>query len=126
MPIPDPRTPSTGDSPSPEEVIVVAAFRRRALAITERCLPTIIREARYEELEELIAVIRWFGSPEAMRLEAAEDYCRVPGLSLEEVNALIRLRMKRGGRYAPLGDPEPETRPPAPGLAKRPGVPTLG
>ncbi len=108
MPIPDP------SPPSPEEVIVIKAFRRRALAIAERCLPTIIGEARYEELEELIAVFHWFGSPEAMQLQAPEDHVRVPGLSLEEANALVRLRIKRSELYAPFAHPAPETPPPAP------------
>ncbi len=77
MPIPDPLLPS------PEEVIVTRGFRRQALAIVERCLPTIIREARYEELEEMMVVFHWFGNREAMQLEAPEDYVKVPGLSLE-------------------------------------------
>ncbi len=114
MRIPDPPPSSREDPASREEVIVTEAFRRRALAITERCLPTIIREAQYEELEELIAVIQWFGIPEAMQLEAPEDYATVPGLSLEEANALVRFRIKRSGLYAPLHDVEPETPPPAP------------
>lgn len=77
MPIPDPPLPS------PEEVIVTRGFRRQALAIVERCLPTIIREARYEELEEMMVVFHWFGNREAMQLEAPEDYVKMPGLSLE-------------------------------------------
>jgi hypothetical protein len=95
-------------------VIVVEGFRRRALVLTERCLPAIIREARHEELEDLIALMQWFGSPEAMRLEAPEDYFRVPGLSLEEASALVRLRLKRSRLYVPPGDAGAETPSPAP------------
>ena len=107
MPSPAPPTPSREDAPSPDEVIVTEAFRRRALAIAERCVPTIIREAPYEELEELIAVCQWFGSPEAMQLPAPEEYVGVPGLSLEEARALVRLPGKRRARSAPLGDVGP-------------------
>ncbi len=38
--------PAPGDPPCCEEVIVTKAYRRRARAITERCLPTMIREWR--------------------------------------------------------------------------------
>ena len=86
--------PAPGDPPSREEVIVIQAFRRRATAMTERCLPTIIREAEYEKLEEINAIFRWFGSPEAMQLQTPEDYASVPGLLLEEAKALVRLRIK--------------------------------
>jgi len=95
-------------------VILTEALRRRAQAIANRRLPAIIREARYEELEELIAAIQWFGSREAMQLEAPEDYCRVPGLSLEEAKALVRLRIKRSALYLACGDAQPQTPPPAP------------
>ena len=73
MPIPIPPLPSREDAPSPEEVMVTEAFRRRALAITERCLPAIIREAQYEELEELIAAIQSFGSREAFPMILGEQ-----------------------------------------------------
>ena len=45
-------------SSSRDEMIVTEAFRRRATAMAERCLPAIIREAGYEELQELIATVR--------------------------------------------------------------------
>jgi hypothetical protein len=45
--------------------------------------------ASSKNLEELIAVVRWFGIPEAMQLDAPEDYAKVPGLSLEEAIALV-------------------------------------
>ncbi len=110
--------PSPGAPPSREEVIVMQAFRRRATAMAERCLPAIIREAIYEELEELIAVFRWFGSPEAMQLEYPEDYVRVPGLSLEEASALVRLRIERREFFAAYGVAGPATPPPAPAVAE--------
>ena len=87
----------------------------RALAIAERCLPTIIREARYEELEEMIAVFRWFGNPEAMQLQAPEDHVKVPGLALEEATALVRLATKRRECFAPYE--RPRARNPAAGPA---------
>jgi hypothetical protein len=99
-------------------VVATKGFRRRATAIAERCFPTIIREADYEQLEELIAVIRWFGIPEAVELDAPEDYAKVPGLSLEEAIALVRLRMKRSEPYAPFYYLKPETPPPAPSAAE--------
>jgi hypothetical protein len=92
----------------------IAAFRRRALAMTERCLPMIIRQTPYERLDELIAALQWFGCPEAMQLKAPEDYGRVPGLSLEEAQALVRLRVQRNDPYLLLHDLEPDARPPAP------------
>jgi len=61
----------------------------------------------------LIAIFRCFGSPEAMRLEAREGFCGTPGLTLEEANALVRYRMKRGECFAPNGAAGPETTPPA-------------
>ena len=57
---------------------------------------------------------RLFGSPETMRLEAPEDYAEVPGLSLEEAKALVRLRLKRSGPYARPRDAGPESPAPAP------------
>jgi hypothetical protein len=62
MPVADLPVTSGEGLPSPEEAIVTNGFRRPALAIAERCLPAIIRETGYEELEELIAAIQWFGS----------------------------------------------------------------
>ena len=89
MPQPDqPTEPS-------DEAIVIAAFRRRATAQAERCVPAIIREASYERIEELMAIFRWFGTPEAMTLENPESYTAVPGLTLAEANALVRLRRRR-------------------------------
>jgi len=67
---------------------------------------------------ELIAVIRWFGIPEAMQLETREDDAKVPGLSLEEAIALVRLRIKRSEPYAPFYYLEPETPPPVPAAAE--------
>jgi hypothetical protein len=110
--------PAPGDPPSREEVIVTQAFRRRATARAERCLPTIIREAVYEDLEEMIAIFRWFGNSEAMRLEAPEDYVRVPGLTLEEANALVRYRMERRKYAGAFGGRKPETPPPKSAVAE--------
>jgi hypothetical protein len=107
------RPPFPEQRPSRDEVIATEALRRRALAIARR-LPEIIREAPYEELDELIDIFHWFGSPEAMRLEAPEEYFRVPGLSLEEANALVRLRLKRSRLYVPPGNAGAETPSPAP------------
>ena len=84
----------------------------------ERRLPAIIREAECEELEELIAVFRWFGNSEAMQIQAPEDHVRVPGLLLEEANALLSDSIQRRECYGPFGDAEPETRPPAPAVAE--------
>ncbi len=116
--------PSREERPSREEVIVTEALRRRALAIANRCLPAIIREARYEQLDELLDIFFWFGSPEAMLLENPEGHFGTPGLTLQEGNALVRFRIKRGESYAPFGDAEPETPPPAPRLVMPPSPPT--
>jgi hypothetical protein len=80
-------------------MIVMAAFRRRATAQADRCVPAIIREASYERIEELMAIFRWFGTPEAMTLENPEDYAAVPGLTLAEATALVRFRRRRARRY---------------------------
>jgi hypothetical protein len=90
-------------------------LQRRARAIAERCLPAIIAEANYEQLGELLDIFRWFGSPEAMQLEAPADYHGVPGLTLDESNALVRFRIERGEIWAPPGHPDsPEPGPPTP------------
>ncbi len=131
MPIPDPsplsdeESPSRENRPSREEVIVTEALRRRALATAERCLPALIRDAGYEELDELIRIFFWFGSPEAMLLERPEGFFGTPGLTLEEANALVLLRIKRGECWSPFGNAEPEAPPPSPRLVAPPGAPTL-
>ena len=101
MPTPDPPPPWT---PSREEVIVIRRSDDGHWRLPECCLPTIIRKARYEELEELIAVIQWFGMPGSHAARGPEDYVRVPGLSLEEARALVRLRIKRRELYPSTSD----------------------
>jgi hypothetical protein len=53
-----------------------------------------------------------------MQLQTPEDYAKVPGLSLEEAIALVRLRIKRSEPYAPFYYLKPETPPPAPSAAE--------
>jgi hypothetical protein len=65
----------------------------------------------------LIAVFRWFGNSGAMQLEAPEDHVRVPGLTLEDARALVRLGIKRRACRRPLGDRGPEAPSPAPAVA---------
>ena len=65
----------------------------------------------------MIAVFRWFGNSGAMQLEAPEDHVRVPGLTLEDARALVRLGIKRRACRRPLGDRGPEAPSPAPAVA---------
>ncbi len=78
----------------------------------------------------MIAVFRWFGNPEAMQIQTPEDFARVPGLTLEDANALVRLGMERRACRASCGtldERKPETSPPVPAAAEpvAPAAPLL-
>ncbi len=120
MPIPDSPTPFNEDPPireappSRDEIIFTEALRRRVAATAAGCLSAFVREAPYEELEVLLELFGCLGSPQAMLLENPEGQFGMPGLTLEEANALVRFRMQRGECYVPPGCAGPESVP-APG-----------
>ena len=91
------------------------AYRRRARAITERCLPTMIREADYEQLEELIAVFHWFGNSEAMGIEAPEEHVQGARGFCGRGDCAVRFRISAARPAQPAAP-----------LAREAGNPTAG
>jgi hypothetical protein len=84
-----------------DAAVAVESLRRRTSAAAARCLPEVLRTSGFDALQDLISVFYWFGSNEALSLE--DPTVPMAGLTIEEANALVRLRIRRGDSFAPAG-----------------------